>query len=288
MAAQPQPQIKKGYADTLYGQIHYRYVLPASETNKKPAIMLHKSASSSASYEALMLQLVSNGYPCYAPDMPGFGNSFDPMPEVAEDILTNGTRWYVEAFVSAFTGIGIMGNAASKVHLIGHHSGASLAPELAALYPDMVEDVTLIGTAVMDANERAAMKKKYFAPFNQPVQDGSHLLKTWDYLRTMGVGGDIDLFQREAVDHIRAWKGRNQIYGAVWDQDLASYLDTLQCPILFICAKDDVLWDYQEKAKKRWTKATYCECKGANFSPDLDSQAIAQAWLSFIESPIEA
>jgi hypothetical protein len=55
------------------------------------------------------------------------------------------------------------------------------------------------------------------------VPDGSHLLKTWDYLRAMGVGEDLELFQREAIDHIRAWKGRNQIYGAIWDQDKEGY-----------------------------------------------------------------
>ncbi|KAH7303851.1 Alpha/Beta hydrolase protein [Stachybotrys elegans] len=280
----PVLHIKKSYADTPYGQVHYRYILPvSSEPQKTPIVMLHKSASSSASYEAIMHHLAAQGYNCYALDMPGFGASFDPPEEAIAEILKRGTRWYVEVFVSALTSIGLLGKPA-KVHLMGHHSGASLAPELAATHPDAVETVTLIGTAVMSENERAEMKKKYFEPFNKPVPDGSHLLKTWDYLRSMGVGDDIDMFQREAVDHIRAWKGRNQIYGAVWEQDLGGYLDMVKCPIMFVCARDDVLWEYQEKAKERWTHAVYIECRGANFSPDLDSDTICKAWLAFTQA----
>jgi len=38
----------------------------------------------------------------------------------------------------------------------------------------------------MSAEERAEMKEIYFKPFNQPVEDGSHLLKTWTYLKNTG------------------------------------------------------------------------------------------------------
>lgn len=271
--------IKKAYADTPHGQIHYRYALPGStREGGKTVVMLHKSASSSASYEALMSQLVAMGHRCYAPDMPGFGGSFDPSPTAIEEIQQKGTRWYVETFISALGAIGLTGDGQPPFHLIGHHSGASLAPELAALLPESVASVSLIGTAVMTAPERAAMKEKYFAPFNKPVEDGSHLNKTWDYLKTMGVGDDLDLHQREALDHIRAWKGRNQIYGAVWGQELSEYMDALRCPCMFVCARDDVLWEYQVRAEKLWPGATFVECKGANFSPDLDVEVIAQAW----------
>lgn len=274
--------IRKAYADTTQGQIHYRYALPEpNHSNGITVVMLHKSASSSSSYVALMTRLVSMGCACYAPDMPGFGSSFDPSPAAIEDILIRGTAWYVDIFAEAFAAIGIL-ERGSGIHLIGHHSGASLAPEFAAKHPSSVLSVSLIGTAVMSAPERAEMKKKYHDPFNKPVADGSHLQKTWDYLGNMGVGpANLDLYQREAVDHIRAWKGRNQIYGAVWEQDLASFLDVLACPVMFVCARDDVLWGYQEKARERWTDATYVECKGANFSPDLDPETIVEAWLAF-------
>ncbi|KAK3068094.1 hypothetical protein LTS18_000818, partial [Coniosporium uncinatum] len=71
--------LKKAYVDTTHGQIHYRYILPPAQHLAKihPILFLHKSASSSASYESLMEHYASQGYACYAPDMPGFGGSFD-------------------------------------------------------------------------------------------------------------------------------------------------------------------------------------------------------------------
>jgi pimeloyl-ACP methyl ester carboxylesterase len=284
MATSSAISIKKAYADTSYGQVHYRYVRPdLLGVEKIPVVMFHKSASSSASYEALMGKLVSEGYPCYALDMPGFGGSFDPTPAAIDEISAKGTRWYVEVFISALRTMGVLGDTA-RIHLIGHHSGASLAPELATMYRGSVQTITLIGTAVMGESERAEMKEKYFAPFNKPSQDGSHLLKTWEYLGKMGIGSDIGIYQREAVDHIRAWKGRNQIYGAIWEQDLGAYLDRLECPVMFVCARDDVLWEYQERAKERWKSAVYAECQGSNFSLDLDTRSIANTWLSFSQA----
>ena len=127
--------IKKGYVDTPSGQIHYRYAIPSGTNDVgRTIILLHKSASSSASYEKIMRQLCAKGYKCYAPDMPGFGGSFDPTPEAIEEILQQGTRWFVDVFMAAFRSLGIFDPGASTVHIIGHHSGACLASEIAAQF----------------------------------------------------------------------------------------------------------------------------------------------------------
>jgi len=288
----PLPLIKKGYADTSYGQIHYRYVLPLPETIKKqiPLLLLHKSASSSACYESLMIVFASQGYTCYAPDMPGFGSSFDPTPILITEITSLGTAWYTSVCISALETIGVFStssnaNAAqgSKVHIIGHHSGAVLAVEMAATYPDLVASISLLGPTVMDASERAAMKEEYFQTFNEPVTDGSHLLKTWEYLAHMGVGSDLDLWQREAIDHIRAWKGRNLIYGAVWAQDAEKLYAAVQCPILLMCARDDVLIKYFGYVKSLRPDVRAVEVQGANFSPDRDVDGVGRHWKQFLE-----
>lgn len=157
--------------------------------------------------------------------MPGFGSSFDPSPEDMVNIQKEGTKWYCEVFMQAFRSISLFAREGEKVHIIGHHSGACLALELAVLYSELVASICLVGPAVMSAEERAAMKEIYFKPFNEPVEDGSHLTKTWNYLKGMGVGEDLGLWQREVIDHVRAWKGRNLIYGAVWEQDAERYVD---------------------------------------------------------------
>jgi len=49
----------------------------------------------------------SQGYICYAPDMPGFGGSFDTSPSDITEIEEQGTRWFVEIFMQVFRSLDI-------------------------------------------------------------------------------------------------------------------------------------------------------------------------------------
>lgn len=274
--------VKKGYIEVQPGkQIHYRYILPAEGSSPKiPIVYLHKSASSSVSHEKLMLHYAALGHAGYAPDMPGFGGSFDQHDDDVAAISEKNTRWYVDTFINVFQQLGLYeaNSPAKQVALIGHHSGACLGVEMAAVYPEFIQSITLVGPTVIGEEDRAEMKKAFFAPFNEPVEDGSHLLKTWNYLRKMGVGPDLALFQREAVDHIRAWRGRNLVYGAVWAQDSEGLFKTVKCPVLTLCARDDVLWAHIDNVQKIKPEAKVAEVKGANFSLDLDAEGIIREW----------
>jgi pimeloyl-ACP methyl ester carboxylesterase len=264
--------IKKAYHDTPSGQLHYRYIRSDTGVKKEPLALFHMSASSSASYEPLMQFSASLGHDCYALDMPGFGGSFDC------EGLPN-TTYYVQLFAKILEELGLFGTG---FHIIGHHSGACLSVEMAVLYPEVVRSICLIGPAIMTADERAAMKEKYYAPFNAPVPDGSHLLKTWEYCRMMGVGEDINAWQRESIDHQRAWVGRTQIYGAVWGQDCMSLYKLVTCPMMIMCARDDVLWPYYQFAKSLRPDVRAEEILGANFSPNRDAANISKSHSGFI------
>lgn len=277
MAAIP---IRKAYLDTKYGQLHYRYTV-ASDGARDIIVFLHQSATSSASLVKLMNHYSSQGYTCYAPDMPGFGQSDDPPDFTIEEISALGTRWYVDLYIWAFARLGL-----SRFHIIGHHTGASLATEMAAVRPDMVKSVCLIGTSVMTAAERAEMKAQFFAPFNKPVPDGSHLQKTWDYVAKLGGDGDLEVHQQAALDHLRAWKGRNQIYGAIWDQDKEKYIMEVKCPIVAMCARDDVLWPYFQHIRRVRGDVPMIEIKGAAYSPELDVQGVVAACTPTIEGAV--
>lgn len=140
--------------------------------------------------------------------------------------------------------------------------------------PDFVASICLIGPTVITEGERLTMKEIYFKPFNDPQSNGSHLQKTWDYLKNMGLGEDLKLWQREAVDHIRAWKGRTLIYGAVWPQESQDMYIKISCPILLMCARDDVLWKYFHHVKALRPEVESVEIKAGNFEPDRDAEGI--------------
>lgn len=270
--------VKKGYIDISNSQqLHYRHVVP-KDCTPGVIVFLHKSASSSRSWEKLMLHYASEGFACYALDMPGFGGSFDPTPEQMEEIERTGTEWFAAVFIAALTRLGVTKH---RFHIIGHHSGASLATQIAASHPNLVQSICQIGATTIGYEERQRMRKIFLIPFNQPVEDGQHLQKTWDYLGNMGIGDNLELRQREAIDHIRAWKGRMLIYGAVWDQDAETLFMRVKCPILVLCARDDVLYEHMDNVKKLRADAQTGIVGGANFSTELDVVGIVREWDAF-------
>jgi pimeloyl-ACP methyl ester carboxylesterase len=290
--------IQKAYVTTAYGQLHYRYAVPALSSGLPTLIFLHKSASSSASMMKLMLHFSSHGYPCYAPDMPGFGSSFDPSTSTVEEITQKGLVWYSELYAGVFCELGIW-TKATGVHILGHHSGAALAPQLAAMFPDIVRSICLVGPTIVSEAERTVMREKFMVPFNTPDLSGDHLIKTWNYLGRMGVtcagpclptscsDSDLELWQRELLDHVRAWKGRLQIYGAVWASDSEALIREVDCPILALCARDDVLFEHLgnvKKVKEGDTRVEIGVIGGANFSVDRDTAGLLGFWEPFLEN----
>ena len=225
-----------------------------------------------------MSGLSSYGYTCYAPDMPGFGASDDPIIEPPD------IGWYARLYHTAFTQ---HTGFESGCHIIGHHSGAIIGTEMGnrAKYGNFARSLTCVRPAILSREQRLEMAKTFLDPFNKPTAAGDHLIKTWDYLRWEGLSAEKDLMllQREVLDHIRAWKGRSQIYRCVWAYDCAEALQLLhpECKVLGLCAKDDVLWPFFEQFK-RVKGVLGEEIEGGNFGPDRDSAGIIRCFVSFV------
>ncbi|KAI0483346.1 Alpha/Beta hydrolase protein [Xylariaceae sp. FL0804] len=279
--------IKKAYAETALGQVHYRFT-PAPGTRRFPILFLHMSASSSACFEALMAAYAARGYQCFAPDMPGFGQSFDPATDPP------GIPWYAGLYLEVFARLPAF---ARGCHVFGHHSGGVIGLELAAganaashshsHHPAfVVRSLCLEGPAVLDAEQRAAMGAQMKA-FNRPVRDGSHWRATWEYLQRHGgiPGAEVDLLQQETLDHARAWRGRMQIYACVFgaDHDGPALLARVACPVLALCARDDVLWAHFGAVSAARPDARTGEVRGANFGPSRDPDGIAGFLTPFLE-----
>ncbi|KAF3005376.1 hypothetical protein E8E14_007515 [Neopestalotiopsis sp. 37M] len=267
--------IRKAYADTSLGQIHYRYT-EAESDNKCPILFLHMSASSSACFERLMRIYTSQGYQCFAPDMPGFGQSFDALVDPPS------ISWYINLYLEVFKPLGLF---ELGCHVVGHHSGGVIGVELAVSHPGLVKSLTLCGPVCMDKEEREKMRAKVTIPFNKPAEDGSHLIKTWEYLQHHGgiSSSELDILQQETLDHSRAWKGRLQIYNCVWDHDGPRMLKMIKCPTLALCARDDVLWDSFGAVKAVRPDIQTAEVTGANFGPSRGSESMVKILTPFLE-----
>jgi pimeloyl-ACP methyl ester carboxylesterase len=259
----PMAEIKKGYADTSGGQVHY-HALAGDGT---PIVFLHQTASSGKMYYEVMARLP--GRHMIAIDTPGFGGSFDPddMPSMPQY-----GAWVLEALDDI--GVG-------DFHVFGHHTGACIAAEIWAAAAARVKTCQMIGPVPLTKDEREAFREHYSTPF-APDQAGDYLKTTWDYLQGLGAHSDLELHHREFVDTCRAYMGRFKAYSAVWDQDFTAIFKTMDCPLLLMCAPDDVLIDYLERAKELRPAAESLLLKGANFEPDQDPGGTAEAITGFL------
>jgi pimeloyl-ACP methyl ester carboxylesterase len=242
--------MRKAYVDTPHGQVHYR--MKAGQGT--PIICFHQTASSSAMFEKFA-EAYQGAEPIYAFDTPGFGGSFDPdgMPEM---------KGYALMLLEAIKSLGF-----DKVHLFGHHTGASIAIEIATEDADRCASLMMIGPVVLTAEERQAFGGVYPQPF-ELQKDGSHLKIMWDYVASIGGDSTLELHHRELVDTARAWQGHIKVYTKIWDQDFSALYAKVAVPMLIMCAEKDILWPMFERAKEMRPDAVATVIPGSNFQPD--------------------
>ncbi|WP_439533147.1 alpha/beta fold hydrolase [Polymorphobacter sp.] len=255
------PDLVRGYTALPDGQLHHGH-RPGSGT---PVILLHQTASSSRMWEKVMARL-RTPLPLWAPDTPGFGNSFDPP---ADPQMADYVGWLTQ-FIDHVAPTG-------PVHLVGHHTGAAIALAFAMAHPARAQSLTLFGPAALTEAERAHYAGRLGAPF-RPGRSGAYLLKNWEYLRVGGADQDTALLHREMIDMLRGWAGRPHAYRAVWAQDTAAQLRAVACPLHLVSSPDDLLFDRFAATCAGVPDARVTVLSGgANFAPDLVPDEVAAA-----------
>ena len=129
--------MNRGYVDTPEGQIHYR-----TEGSGEPIVLLHQPPLSSEEYD-FIIPVLAEKYQAIAMDMLGHGDSDDP-PDYNYEIED-----YARNVVHFLDALGI-----NKASIVGHHSGATVAVEVAAAYPPRVDRLVLSGCPVR-VNQKA-------------------------------------------------------------------------------------------------------------------------------------
>jgi pimeloyl-ACP methyl ester carboxylesterase len=157
-------RIRKAYADTPDGQVHYRAAGPQDGPG---VVLIHWTPLSSRMYAPLIETLAGQGFRVCAPDLLGYGRS-DPRPE----------RW---SFADWARTCRIAGEAAGirKAHVVGGHTGACVAVELAVEHHDFVSTVALDGCPFLTTELAAVFAKMAVTPRPSPQADGSHERLAW-------------------------------------------------------------------------------------------------------------
>ncbi len=152
------------FVDGPFGQIHAWTTPPVA--GKAPLVLIHPSPYSGAYYHALMA-VMAPGRQLIALDTPGFGASAPPSGRAALDD-------YAGALAQGLKGLGLTG----PVDLVGVHTGAMIAVELAVQEPKGVRRLVLAGLPFHEPAAREAA----FAPMAKApslAEDGAHLMTYW-------------------------------------------------------------------------------------------------------------
>ena len=223
MIASSDKGIRRGYLDSDCGQLHYRV---CGQREAPLILLLHQTPSSSAMYENLMPLLAENFY-TLAVDTPGFGNSDSLSGEVS---IAEFSRVIHGAVSAAFD---------RPCFVFGHHTGASIAIQLAHDFSDFVRGLALSGPPLLTEKQKRELPQA--AATLQPEESGAHWLAMWQRLRAKDSDADLALSQRETLLAFACGENYAQSYCAVVAQGVSAQLAAIDCPTLLFAGDRDVL-----------------------------------------------
>ncbi|MCB1624570.1 MAG: alpha/beta hydrolase [Pseudomonadales bacterium] len=231
---------------TEFGQMHARL---AGEGGV-PLVLLHMSPRSSQMWTHLQAVL---GRRTVALDRLGYGFS-DAPPRT----LT--MREYAAAVVQALDALAVD----EQFDILGMHTGALEAIEVAHLAPERVRNIGIVAIPIFTAAEREHGMQTFAQLKVVPVEDGSHLVAAWrarfQYRQSPY---DLTDVARRMLDYLLApYPG--QAYVGVFSYDAAPRLTSLRHRLVAFVPHDDV---YEMSVRSRAilpVQATYLDL------PDCD------------------
>ena len=217
--------VRREFFEGRYGQLHLRRAMPRQTVGMQPpVVLLHQTPLSSRMFSELLPQLGQSRL-VLAPDTPGYGESAGPItPPTVGD--------YADALHE------LIADQKEPVDLVGYHTGALLAAEIAARYPQSVRRLVLISMPFFDAARRAALRGS--TPLDE---SGTALLAEWK--STMSVrppGQSLEQAARIVAEKQRAGSRAGFAMTALAAYDAEPMLRSIRVPTVLIRPKDG-LWD---------------------------------------------
>ena len=235
--------IERQFVKLREGQLHVRRLQTQSggTNSHAPAVLLlHPSPASSWFVQGLMVELRKAGCDAalIAPDTLGNGDSPPPAidhPDIA--YFADSMRRMIDAL------------AMDRVDLYGSHTGARIACEFAAAFPDRVRRVVLDGIIEYDDEMRNAIIENY-APRIRPDEFGRHFLWAFNFVRDQALhfpwfmrdpehrlNGPVppaEVLHRAALDVLKALDTYADPYIAAFEYRAYERMPEVAAPVLLL------------------------------------------------------
>ena len=241
----------------------------------RPVVLLHQTPRSWDEYRDV-LPLLGERFQAIAIDTLGYGDS--SRPPLGSDSIE---QW-AGAAMHALDALGI-----ERFAVVGHHTGAVIATEIAAAWPDRVEAAVLSASALVDAAFRARHAKPSRIDNVTRQVDGSHLTALWRIRQPWYPEGDTDLLERFVVDAIKAGPRAAEGHAVVARYVMETRLPLIRCPVLVIApTADPHAYPQARPLADAIAGSRYVEIAGGMVPlPDQMPQAFAAAVTDFLDTP---
>jgi pimeloyl-ACP methyl ester carboxylesterase len=215
--------VTRRFVDVPQGTVHC-----AESGEGDVVLLLHQTPRSWDEYREV-LPLLGRRRRAIAMDTIGFGDS-TALPDGADSIEA-----WAEVAVGLLDALGV-----EQAHLVGHHTGAVIATQVASSVPERVRSVVLSSAPFDDDKERARqLGGRAIVDDVDAKADGAHLLELWRIRAAFYPEGRIDLLQRFLVDALKAGPRAAAGHQIVARYDLPAAAARIACPLLLIGATDD-------------------------------------------------
>ncbi len=256
-------RISRAYFDGPYGQIHVRQ----AGVGGKPLLLLHQSPLSGAMFNAVLPLLAKRGFHAVAMDTPGFGLSDRPEEPV-------GIAGYAAALPSVLDALG-WGNA----HIVGHHTGASIACAFAARDAARIDRLILNGVALLSDEERAYFATFRFAPLELEAS-GAHLQAAWDQrVRASPGWTNLRAMHRYVVEMLANPDDYHWGFTAAFAYDKATDLKAITSPTMILTNTGDDLFEASKRAHALRPDFAFAALEGGTHDI-IDEQP--EAWVAAV------
>mgnify|MGYP006275707245 CR=1 FL=1 len=270
----------RAYAATPAGQLHYR---ESGDPGGVPLVLLHQTASSSVQWAARVMPLLPRGIRAIAMDTPGFGMS-DPPPREAP-----GMSWYASRVRDLLDALGI-----GRAHLAGHHTGAMIALEVAAAYPERVASVAPVGCVVLDSIDEAEPFRRSMHKW-QPDPQGAFVtdvLLPRLHLSVPGDGGAAaaEHMLLELTAYLEAGPRYWWAYEAVYGYPAPERLPLVQAPALCVVLQREpqLLIDWTRRAAQLIPGARLAELPAGTEACFTEPDVLAACLAAWVEEQAAA
>ena len=223
MTPSQEETVLRRYLDTPNGQIHY-----VTAGTGRPVLLLHQTPRSWDEYRDVIPILARERW-VVAMDTIGYGESYKPPGR--SDIED-----YARGAIALLDGLGIGSTA-----VVGHHTGAVVAMELAAAYPERVERLVLSACPYVDASDRDRRHRTggHRVDHVEPKPDGTHVAELWQIRQAFYPKERPDLLTRFLADALRAGEKIREGHGACSRYHMEEKIGRVQCPTLVTWGTDD-------------------------------------------------